>query len=149
MLVRTLQVPVHCEHETLWHLLTDRLQHPGRYLPGVTEVSISGQTAEGLSREMRLHGETVREKIGINAHRFEIRHELQEHPQFTGVIVTRIVRTSCQSPVAPQLLEYALELQRKSFHVEGIVKGEEEIIADLEMEMNRLKMRAEELDSVR
>ena len=149
MLVRSLQVSVHCEHETLWRLLLDRLQHPGRYLPGVTEVSIREQTDEGLTREMKLHGETVREKIGINGHRYEIRHELQVHPQFSGVIVTRIVRTSRQNPVAPQILEYSLELQRKSFHVEGIVKGEEEILADLQMEMNRLKARAEELDGAR
>lgn len=48
-----------------------------------------------------------------------------------------------QSPVAPQTLEYHLELQRKSFLTEGVVKEAEEIIADLEMEMHQVNSRAD------
>lgn len=147
MLVKTLQVSVHAEHETLWKLLLDRLQHPERYLPGISEVRVLENSDQLMVRELKQHGETVREHITINPHAGELRHELLEHPQFTGVIVTRILRSARQSPVAPQTLEYDIELQRKSFSTQGVVKGEAEIVADLEVEMQRLKSRAEETEN--
>jgi ribosome-associated toxin RatA of RatAB toxin-antitoxin module len=147
MLVKTLQVLVHAEHDTLWNLLLDRLQNPGRFLPGVTEARIVERIDNVTIREMKLHGDLVRERVTVNPYDSELRHELLEHPQFTGLIVTKVVRTARQSPVAPLNLEYHLELQPKSFLTEGVVKGEAETVAELEEEMHRLKSRAEEIDS--
>ncbi|HBG06944.1 MAG: hypothetical protein A2075_19665 [Geobacteraceae bacterium GWC2_58_44] len=147
MLVRTLQVLVHAEHDTLWNLLLDRVQHPERYIPGVAETRILEKSDDVVVREMKLHDDVIKERITIKPYDSELHHELLEHPRFTGVIVMRIVRTARQSPVAPQYLEYDLELQRKSFKVEGIVGGEEEIIADFEEELRKLKVRAEEMES--
>ncbi|HEY5512190.1 MAG TPA: AtaL-like protein [Geomonas sp.] len=146
MLVKTLQVLVHAEHDTLWNMLLDRLQNPERYLPGVKEARVLEKTDNVMVREMRQHGELVKERITIRPFESEIRHELLEHPQFTGTIVTKVVRTARQSPVAPQHLEYHLELQRKSFLTEGLLRGEEEIVADIEAEMHGLKSRAEEME---
>lgn len=148
MLVRNLRVLVHAEYDTIWNLLLDRLQHPERYTPGVSETRILEKSDDVMLREMKLHGSLVKERITVKPHDSEIDHELLEHPQFTGKIVMRIARSARQSPVAPQYLEYDLELQRKSFKVEGIVKGEEEIISDLQSELNRLKSRAEEMETV-
>lgn len=147
MLVKTLTVLVHAEHDTLWNLLLDRLKDPQRFIPGVTETRLIDKKDNVTVREMRLHGDLVRERITIRAHESEIRHELLEHPQFTGAIVTRVVRTARQSPVAPQHLEYDLELTPKSLLTKGVVHGEAEILADLEAEMQRLKSRAEELET--
>lgn len=147
MLVKTLQVTVHTEHETLWNMLLDRVQNPERYQPGITEVRFLEKTDTLMVRELKLHGEIVKERITIKPYEGELRHELLEHPQFTGAIITKVLRTARQSPVAPQILEYDLELQRKSFHTQGLLKAEEEIVADLEVEMNQLKSRAEEMES--
>ncbi|HJV33730.1 AtaL-like protein [Geomonas sp.] len=147
MIVKTLQVLVHAEHETLWKILMDRLENPGRYLPGVSEANILERNEGEVVREMKLHGDLVKERIMIRPHGAELRHELLEHPQFTGFIVTKIVRTAVQSPVAPQYLEYDLDLQTKSFKVDGAVQGEDEIIGDIKYEMAKLKSRAEEMDS--
>jgi len=147
MLVKTLQVLVHAEHDTLWSLLLDRLQNPERFTPGVTEVRVLEKADFMTVRELRLHGDLVRERVTVHPAESEIRHELLEHPQFTGSIVTRVVRTARQSPVAPQHLEYALELTPKSLLVKGVVHGEAEIVADLEAEMGRLKSRAEEMET--
>jgi hypothetical protein len=146
MIVKTLQVLVHAEHDTLWKMLMDRLENPGRYLPGVSEAKVLERSEGEVLREMKLHGELVKERILIRPHASELRHELQEHPQFTGFIATKIVRTAVQSPVAPQYLEYDLDLQTKSFKVDGAVQGEEEILSDLRFEMAKLKSRAEEMD---
>jgi hypothetical protein len=147
MLVRTLQILVHSEHATLWSVLMDRLENPGEYTPGVTDARVVEKSDDILIRELKLHGDLVKERITIRPYDSELRYELLEHPHFSGIIVTRIVRTARQSPVAPQYLEYNLELQPKSSHTEGVVKGEEEIMQDIKAEMNELKSRAEELES--
>jgi hypothetical protein len=147
MLVRTLKVLVHAEHDTLWDLLLNRLQNPERFIPGVTESRVVEKAGDVSVREMKLHGDLVRERITVSPSNSEIRHELLEHPQFTGSIVTRVVRTARQSPVAPQHLEYDLALTPKSLLVKGVLHGEAEIVADLEAEMNRLKSRAEEVET--
>jgi hypothetical protein len=146
MLVKTLQVVVHAEHDTLWNLLLDRLQNPERHIPGAKDARVLEKTENMTVREMKLHGDLVKERITIRPYDSEIQHELLEHPQFTGTIVTKVVRTARQSPVAPQYLEYHLELQPKSFLTKGVVKGEAEIVADIESEMQRLKSRAEEME---
>lgn len=148
MLVKNMQMVVHCEHDTLWNLLIDRLENPGKYSPGVTEARIVERSDDVMIREMQLHGEHVKEKITVMPHESQISHELIEHPQFKGIITTRIVRTARQSPVAPQYLEYDMEIQNKSWKVEGVVKGEDEIIKDIQTEMKRLKSRAEEIEAM-
>ena len=147
MLVKNLRVVVHADHETLWNLLLDRVENPGRYIPGVTEGRIIEKTGHVTVREMKLHGELVKERITVFPYEGKIQHELLEHPQFTGTIVTKVVRTARQSPVSPQHLEYEVELTPRSLLIKGVVKGEEEVVADLEGEMRRLKSRAEEMDT--
>jgi hypothetical protein len=147
MLAKTLQMVVHSEHDTLWNLLMDRVENPARYMPGVKDARIVERSDDTIVREMTLHGEHVKEKIELMPHESQLRHELIEHPQFVGTITTRVVRTARQSPVAPQYLEYVLELQTKSWHAEGVVKGEDEIIKDIQAEMKKLKSRAEEMES--
>jgi hypothetical protein len=147
MLVKTLKLLVHAEHDTLWNLLLDRLQNPQRFIPGVTEAQVLKRDDNVTVREMKLHGASVKEEVTILPLESEIRHQLLEHPQFTGTIVTKVVRTARQSPVAPQHLEYHLELVPKSLLTKGVVQGEAEIVADLEAEMQRLKSRAEEMET--
>jgi hypothetical protein len=147
MLVKTLTVLVHAEHDTLWNLLLDRLKDPQRFIPGVTEMRVIEKKDNTTVRELRFHGDLVRERVSVRPRDSEILHELLEHPQFTGSIVTKVVRTARQSPVAPQNLEYHLELTPKALLVKGVVHGEAEILADLEAEMQRLKSRAEEMET--
>jgi ribosome-associated toxin RatA of RatAB toxin-antitoxin module len=147
MLTKTLVVLVHAEHDTLWSMLLDRLQNPERFTPGITESRVIEKEGNTSVREMRLHGELVRERVTVRPHESEIEHVLLEHPRFTGIINTKVVRTARQSPVAPQHLEYHIQLTPVSRLVKGVVFGEAEIVSDLEAEMNRLKSRAEEMES--
>ena len=149
MLVKTLTVLVHAEHDTLWNLLLDRLQNPERFIPGITETRVLETKDNVTVREMKLHGDLVKERVTVHPHESEIRHDLLEHPLFTGSIVTKVVRTARQSPVAPQHLEYDVDLTPKGRLIKGVVFGEAEIVADLEAEMHRLKSRAEEMETRR
>lgn len=147
MLIRTLQVMVHCEHKTLWDMLVDRLHHPERYALGISDVRLSEEGPGSFISEMTVHGDPVRERVILRPYDSEMRHELLEHPQFTGFIVRKILKSARQSPVAPLYLEYDLDLLRKSLQVHGLVREEEEIITDLETEMQKIRTRAEELDA--
>lgn len=149
MLVKTLQVVVHCEHKTLWNMLIDRLEHPERYTLGVADARLTQVGEDEFISEMTLHGEAVKERVLRRPYDGELRHEILEHPQFTGFIARKIVKTARQSPVAPLYLEYDLDLQRKSLKIQGVVRGEEEIVTDLETEMQKIRSRAEEADSGR
>ena len=80
MLVKTLQVVVHAEHQTLWNMLLDRLRHPERYLLGVSNAEITEEGQDLFISEMKLHGETVRERVIVKPYDGELRHELLEHP---------------------------------------------------------------------
>ena len=146
MLIKTFQELIHVEHETLWNMLLDRVQHPERYTPGITETRFLEKTDSVVVREITLHEKVIKERISIDTHGYQLRHELLDHPLFTGVIVAKVLRTARQSPVAPQCLEYDVELQRKSFLTQGIVQGEEELVADIQIEMHRLKVAAERLE---
>ncbi len=147
MLIRTLQVVVHCEHKTLWDMLVDRLHHPERYAMGIADVRLSEEAPDTFISEMTVHGDPVRERVILRPYDGEMRHELLEHPQFTGFIVRKILKSARQSPVAPLYLEYDLDLLRKSLKIHGLVREEEEIITDLETEMQKVRSRAEELDA--
>jgi len=147
MFIKTLTTLVHAQHDTLWNLLLERLQNPERFIPGVTESRIVEKAGDVSIREFMLHGERVKEKITVYPHESRIHHELLEHPQFTGTIVTKVVRTARQSPVAPQNLEYDIDVSPRSRIIKGVLYGEAEIVADLEVEMQRLKLQAEEIES--
>jgi len=147
MFIKTLTTLIHAEHDTLWNLLLDRVTSPERFIPEVTEARITEKQGNICVREMMLHGERVKEKITIYPYESRIDHELIEHPQFTGTIVTKVVRTARQSPVAPQNLEYDIDLSPRSRIIKGVLYGEAEIVADLETEMQHLKLKAEEIES--
>ncbi len=128
-------------------MLVDRLHHPERYAMGIADVRLSEEAPDTFISEMTVHGDPVRERVILRPYDGEMRHELLEHPQFTGFIVRKILKSARQSPVAPLYLEYDLDLLRKSLKIHGLVREEEEIITDLETEMQKVRSRAEELDA--
>lgn len=143
MLVKTLRIYVQVDHDTLWKYLLDRVRKADTHIPGVTEARILEDSDNTILREMLLLGATVKEKISINPHDSEIIHEYLEHPTFTGKITSKIIPTARQSPVAPMVFEYLVDLHPKSLKVTGLVKGEGETVAELELEMEQIKLGAE------
>lgn len=146
MLVNTYRTLVHAQPDTVWKVLLDRVENPQNYLHGVDGVRVVERSAGGIVRELKWEGKTVREKIVTDRGQYRIAAELLEHPLYAGTVVTRAVPTSVQNPMSPLYLETEVRLERKSFHVEGLVKTEEEMIADIEKELQAVKEKAEELE---
>lgn len=147
MLTSTYKTLVHAQVETVWGLLLDSLENPQGYLPGVEEARVIEKFADGVIRETKRNGIAVRERITADRNKLELLSELLEHPLYTGTVVTRLVPASVQNPMAPLHLEYTLRLERKSFHLEGMVKAEEEMVAAIEKEMEVFKEKAEQIDA--
>jgi hypothetical protein len=137
---------VHAQPATVWKVLLDEVENPQRYLHGVESTEITERTAEGVVREMRWDGKTVKEMIVPAEKDMRIVHELLEHPIYEGRLLTRMAPTSVQNPMAPVDLQVSVELERKSFHMEGLVATEAELAADIEKELLTVKERAEELE---
>lgn len=147
MLINTFHTLVHAQPDTVWKLLLDRVENPQKYLHGVEASQIVERSPAGIVREMRWEGKTIRERIIPEEKESRIIDELLEHPLYRGQVITRMVPASVQNPMAPVDLQIAVELERKSFHVEGMVPTEAELIADIEKELRLLKEKAEELES--
>ncbi|HEY6872461.1 MAG TPA: AtaL-like protein [Geobacteraceae bacterium] len=146
MLVNTYRTLVHAQIETVWKLLLDRVENPQHYLHGVDGVQIIERSEAGIVREISWEGKTIRERIVPDRDHCRVTSELLEHPLYRGTTVTRAVSTAAQNPMAPLYLETGVRLERKSFHVEGLVKTEEEMVADIEKELRMVKEKAEEAE---
>lgn len=146
MLDHTFSVLVHAQMETIWNLLLERVTNPKRIMPGATEVAVVESFASGLVRDIRVYGTTYRELITINEAERWISFDILNHPALTGTLVTRILSTSVQSPVAPHHLQYQVHLERKSFHAEKFLQTEQGLLGEVEKELELIKEKAEALE---
>ncbi|RQW76695.1 MAG: DUF1857 family protein [Geobacter sp.] len=146
MLVNSYRRLVHAQAGTIWKVLLDSVENPQHYLHGVGAVQILERLPAEVVREMTWEGKTVRERITLDADHGEMKSELLEHPLYTGHTVTHLVPTAVQSPVAPVYVETLVNLERKSLHLAQLVRTEDELVADMEEELQAVKMKAEELE---
>jgi ribosome-associated toxin RatA of RatAB toxin-antitoxin module len=146
MLTTTYKTLVHAQPDTVWGLLVDSLDNPQRYLPGIEESKVIARSADEVVREMKTKGMTIRERVAIHKKEWELDSEFLEHPLYRGTTAIRLVPTSVQNPMAPLHLEVNLRLERRSFHLEGMVKAEEEMVAGIRQEMETLRAKAEEME---
>ncbi|MGB9080250.1 MAG: hypothetical protein WCD00_03045 [Desulfuromonadaceae bacterium] len=89
---------------------------------------------------------TIRERISLDDKEMTIHSELLDHPQYEGTIVTRLVPTSTQNPMAPVHLETDFKLEHKSVPLGGAVMTDKEMTTALNDEMELIRKKAEELE---
>lgn len=148
MYVNTFRKTVHSQMQTMRKLLIDSIEHPQKYDKRVEDARVVEFLTDGVVREVRKQGATIKEGITVaeTKNEFTLVHELMEHPLYSGRIVTKIVPSSVQNPMSPLDLQVTLELERKSFKVEGMLPGEEELVKEVSEEMEALKRKAEEIE---
>jgi|GEM_PF-118677 len=113
---------VHAPLETIWKLLIEKVEQPQSYLPGVTQARILQHYGNGVLREIKGKGLTIKEKVVIDKAHGEVHYFLLEHPLFSGRAVNRVVPSSVQSPVAPQVLTIELEWAPKDEEAEQLIQ---------------------------
>jgi uncharacterized protein (DUF302 family) len=135
---------VHAALDTVWKLLVEKVEQPQSYLPGVVQSRILQHYGNGVLREIKSEGMLIKEKVVIDKTHGEIHYFLLEHPLFTGRVVNRVVPSSVQSPVAPQLLTIEVDWVPKDEEAERMIQTV--IPEQIQSEVLTLKQRAEALE---
>ncbi len=140
----TYSAEVHAPREILWRLLLDKVENPAGYIPGVIEARILERYDNGVLRQIRTQGMTVKERVSINEAIGEVRYLLLEHPLFSGQVINRVVAASVQNPAAPVVLTITVDWGPKDEKAEKIIQ--EDLPAQIQREVLSLKEKAEELE---
>src|SRR3954447_11182307 len=91
--------PIHACLDTVWNILLDKIEHPEKYIPGVSGTKILERYTDGFLREIDANGLVLRERVTIDREAGEITFDVVEHPLFSGRMINRVVPTARQSPV--------------------------------------------------
>lgn len=135
---------VHAALDTVWKLLVEKVQQPQTYLPGVVHARVLQHYGNGLLREIRGEGMLIKEKVVIDRTHGEVHYFLLEHPLFAGRVINRVVPSSVQSPVAPQILSIEVDWVPKDERAEEIMQSA--LPEQIQREVLSLKQQAEALD---
>lgn len=135
---------VHAALDTVWKLLIEKVEQPQSYMPGVVQSRILQHYGNGVLREIKGDGMLIKEKVVIDKSHGEVHYFLLEHPLFTGRVVNRVVPSSVQSPVAPQVLTIEVDWIPKDEQAEQLIQN---VIPDqIQSEVLTLKQRAEAME---
>lgn len=138
------RIEVHAAFDTIWKLFIDKVEQPQTYLPGVVQSRILQHYGNGLLREVRGEGLLIKEKVVIDKPHGEVHYFLVEHPLFTGRVINRVVPSSVQSPVAPQIVSIEVDWTPKDDEAERIIQAT--IPEQIQREVLSLKQQAEALE---
>lgn len=107
----SLSTQVRAPVETIWRLLLDKIENPGRYRQGVLEVEVLEREPGFLVRRLKTNSFEVVERITAFEKSHEVDFVLLEHPLYAGQSKNRIV-----PPLRPGLsatLDFELDWRRK------------------------------------
>ena len=74
----------------VWWLLLDKVENPGKYLPGVIRSQILERSKEGVLRKTKTSAFEVKERITIDEHKKEVVFILVDHPRYAGRVINQI-----------------------------------------------------------
>ena len=135
---------VHAALDTVWKLLIEKVEQPQSYMPGLVQSRILQHYGNGVLREIKGDGMLIKEKVVIDKSHGEVHYFLLEHPLFTGRVVNRVVPSSVQSPVAPQVLTIEVDWIPKDEQAELLIQNA--IPDQIQSEVLTLKQRAEAME---
>ncbi|ACH39272.1 protein of unknown function, DUF302-containing [Citrifermentans bemidjiense Bem] len=135
---------VHAAFDTIWKLIIEKVEQPQTYLPGAVQSRILQHYGNGLLREVRGEGLLIKEKVVIDKTHGEVHYFLMEHPLFTGRVINRVVPSSVQSPVAPQILSIEVDWTPKDDEAERMIQAT--IPEQIQREVLSLKQLAEAME---
>ncbi|WP_292766787.1 AtaL-like protein [Nostoc sp. NOS(2021)] len=113
----TFSSAVNASLSTVWNVLLDKIENPGRYNPEAHNYKILERYDNGVLREMKVLNITVEEKITWNEKTGKIRHTLVNNPLFIGQGVNAVVHPASNNPHEPLVISYTWDW--KPYNEEG------------------------------
>lgn len=141
--METFRTVIHAQAETVWKLLLERIENPGKYNPAFLQTNVMRRTAEGIVRQSRTVDGYVQERISPELDENAIHTVLLEHPFCRGTVVVRLLPTSGQNPMAPLIVETQVRLEVREDYW-GLHDPRRQMSKQLQEEMDRVKQAAEE-----
>src|SRR6185369_6198410 len=145
MLTKILTMPVQAQKETVWSVLLEGVGNPERFIQGLGSFEMLEESETTALRQVKIRNTIFKEKLTIDSVHGEIRHELLDHPAYSGTITIKVVPTSVQNPMAPVELQFFLDLVPR---FPQVLRTEEEleIMYVVGAQQQRIKQAAEELE---
>ncbi len=119
----------------LWETLMDQIQHPERYLPGVSQSKILKNKGTEIIRSIKTAVGEIVEQILIDFKNLQISFKYLKHPSLKGTLISKITPPSQKGGLV--MLTYAMDYESKVNVKEGIE------IWDLKTILNNTKRSAE------
>lgn len=141
--------------ETLWRLLEDKIENPGRYLPEVEDSEILERGSAGILRRMKTALFEVTERITVDRARLEIDYVLVDHPELAGHLFDRITPPREDEPEGRPLLTSTLDWRSvegkatDGMGTAGIGTAGEELLELITATVLQVKELAEEAERAR
>lgn len=111
MLKTSFAIAVRATYATLWKILLDKAENPGKYVPGFLESEILERTSESTLCRLCTVDFDILERISVNETIHTVTFEVVDHPQYTGRLVNRIEPEP--SPDGHPVLTYAMDWHLK------------------------------------
>ena len=111
ILYTTYSTPVKASAITVWHILRDKTEHPERYNVAASNCQVLERYNNGIMRQMKGLGMSLKEKIIIDEEAKIIRHHLVDNPFFTGEAVNAVVEPTSENPDDPVIVTYTVDWQ--------------------------------------
>lgn len=89
----TYSSPVNASFSTVWQMMLDKVENPGRYNPVACDYQILERYSNGVLRQMKAANMTVKEIITWNENTGEIKHTLVDNPFFVGEAINAVVKS--------------------------------------------------------
>jgi hypothetical protein len=106
--------------ETLWTVMVDKANNPGKYNTSVQDYQVLEEYDDGLLRQMKNKGKLIKERLTIDAVKYQIMHTLVDHPIFVGRAFNAILQPTEVNAGDPLILTYALDWQPRNDSAEAM-----------------------------
>ena len=105
----TFSSPVNASLSTVWNVILDKVENPGRYNPEAQDYKILERHGNQVLREMKALGVTVKERITWDEKTGEIRHTLVNNPLFIGQAINAVIRPASNNPNDLPIITYTVD----------------------------------------
>ncbi|MBH8563071.1 DUF1857 family protein [Nostoc sp. CENA67] len=115
---------------TVWNVLLDTIENPGRYNPEAYNCKILERYHNGILRQIKVLNMTVEEKITWNEKTGKIRHTLVNNPFFIGQGTNKVIRPTSNNPHEPLVISYTWDWEAYNEEGRKVAQKIQESIAE-------------------
>jgi hypothetical protein len=101
--------PVKASIETLWSVLKDKAENPGRYVPGFIASEVIEQNDNNMLCRLHTDRFDIVERITVDETNHAVYFDLLDHPDVTGLLTNKIEKEL--SVEGYPILSYAYDWQ--------------------------------------